>query len=44
MKKLNKLDKILYILSFFVILLAVFAIGVGLDLIEIGEYGIHFTF
>ena len=44
MKKISKLDRIIYIISFFVILLAAFAIGVGLDVIEIGEKGIHFVF
>ena len=44
MKKISKLDRIIYIISFFVILLAAFAIGVGLDVIEIDEKGIHFVF
>jgi len=44
MKKVSKLDKIIYVISFVTILVAAFAIGVGLDLIEIGQYGIHFLF
>ena len=44
MKKVSKLDKIIYIISFAALLLAAFAIGVGFDFIEIGQYGIHFTF
>jgi len=44
MKKLNKLDKIEYVIIAGVILIAAFAIGVGFDVIEIGQYGIHFTF
>ena len=44
MKKVSKLDKIIYVISFAALLLAAFAIGVGFDFIEIGQYGIHFTF
>lgn len=44
MKKLSKLDKIEYVIIFGVLLIAVFAIGVGLDVIEIGEKGIQFLF
>ena len=44
MKKLSKLDKIEYVIVFAVLLVAAFAIGVGLDVIEIGEKGIHFVF
>ena len=40
MKKLSKLDKIEYVIVAVVILVAAFAIGVGLDVIEIGEKGI----
>ena len=44
MKKLSRLDKIEYAIIAGVLLIATFAIGVGLDLIEIGEYGIQFLF
>ena len=44
MKKLSKLDKIEYVIVVGVILIAAFAIGVGLDVIEIGEKGIQFIF
>jgi len=44
MKKVSKLDRAIYIISFITILIAVFAIGVGLNMIEIGEKGIHFIF
>lgn len=44
MKKINKLDRIIYIISFITILIAGFAISVGLNMIEIGENGIHFLF
>lgn len=44
MKKSSKLDKIEYVIVVTTLLIAAFAIGVGLDLIEIGEYGIHFLF
>ena len=44
MKKLSKLDRTIYIICFFTLLLAAFAIGVGLDVIAIGEGGIQFTF
>ena len=44
MKKLSKLDKIESVIVGVVILIATFAIGVGLDVVEIGEKGIHFVF
>lgn len=44
MKKISKLDRAIYIICFFTLLLAAFAIGVGLDVIEVGEKGIHFLF
>jgi len=44
MKKLSKLDKIEYVIVAVTVLIAAFAIGVGLDVIEIGEYGIQFLF
>jgi hypothetical protein len=44
MKKLSKLDKIEYVIVAVTVLIAAFAIGVGLDVIEIGELGIQFLF
>ena len=44
MKKLSKLDRAVYVICFVTVLIAAFAIGVGLDLIEVGQYGIHFLF
>jgi len=44
MKKISKLDRAIYVICLVTFLIAAFAIGVGLDVIEIGEKGIHFVF
>jgi len=44
MKKVSKLDRAIYVICFVAFLIALFAIGVGLDLIAVGEGGIQFLF
>lgn len=44
MKKLNFVDKATYIITGIVLLIAGFAICVGLGLISIGQSGISFNF
>ena len=44
MKKLNNIDKAMLIITIVTLLVAGFAICVGLDLINIGDTGIIFNF
>lgn len=43
-KKISRLNKIIFIITFITIIFATFAICVGLNLISIGDTGISFNF